>query len=244
MGSRCLPRCQAAVQPDVPLRSALGSRGRSRAVRPSGGHEGTREHRPAPDTPDPETGRKEAMFKISSMTRVGLVAVACVAVAAPSALAKAPAKGNAKGLYGYAMSYAPTKRTPEPGKPAKVQSLALRVRDVLRADEAHSGAGQAREGAAPSTGTRCPRRRRRLGKRPSPREVQEPLRTPCPTRRRRRVHQGLDHAGRTIEPDAADLDLLVRVSRTRAPRPTRRRTSTGCGGSGTAPGTDRHRQRC
>ena len=62
------------------------------------------------------------MFKISALTRVGLVAVACVAVAAPSALAKAPAKGNAKSLYGYAMSYAPTKLTPEPGKPAKVQS--------------------------------------------------------------------------------------------------------------------------
>jgi hypothetical protein len=62
------------------------------------------------------------MFKISAMTRVGLVAVACVAVAAPSALAKAPAEGNAKSLYGYAMSYAPTKITPEPGKPAKVQS--------------------------------------------------------------------------------------------------------------------------
>ena len=62
------------------------------------------------------------MFKISAMTRVCLVAVACVAVAAPSALAKAPAKGNAKSLYGYAMSYAPTKITPEPGKSAKVQS--------------------------------------------------------------------------------------------------------------------------
>ena len=31
--------------------------------------------------------------------------------------------------------------------------------------------------------------------------------------------------------------------RTRAPRPTRRRTSSGCGGSGRT-GTDRHRQRC
>ena len=92
-------------------------------MRPSGGHEGTREHRFAPDTPDPETGRKEGMFKISAITRVSLVAVACVAVAAPSALAKAPAKGNAKSLYGYAMSYAPTKLTPEPAKPAKVQSL-------------------------------------------------------------------------------------------------------------------------
>jgi hypothetical protein len=62
------------------------------------------------------------MFRISAITRVGLVAVACVAVAAPSALAKLPVEGNAKSPYGYAMSYTPTKLTPEPGKPAKVQS--------------------------------------------------------------------------------------------------------------------------
>ena len=52
------------------------------------------------------------MFRISAITRVGLVAVACVAVAAPSALAKPPVKS----LYGYAMSYTPTKA-------AKVQSV-------------------------------------------------------------------------------------------------------------------------
>ena len=63
------------------------------------------------------------MFKISAITRVGLVAVACVAVAAPSALAKAPAKDDAKSPYGYAMSYTPTKITPGPVKPLKVQSL-------------------------------------------------------------------------------------------------------------------------
>ena len=57
------------------------------------------------------------MFRISAITRVGLVAVACVAVAAPSALAKPPVKVSAKSLYGYAMSYSPT-----PAKPAKVQS--------------------------------------------------------------------------------------------------------------------------
>jgi len=34
------------------------------------------------------------MFRISAITRAGLVAVACVAVAAPSALAKPPAKGG------------------------------------------------------------------------------------------------------------------------------------------------------
>ena len=52
------------------------------------------------------------MFRISAITRVGLVAVACAAVAAPSALAKPPVKS----LYGYAMSYTPTKA-------AKVQSV-------------------------------------------------------------------------------------------------------------------------
>lgn len=63
------------------------------------------------------------MFRISAITRVGLVAVACVAVAAPSALAKTtPVKANAKSPYGYALSYTPTKLTPEPAKPAKVQS--------------------------------------------------------------------------------------------------------------------------
>ena len=52
------------------------------------------------------------MFRISAITRVGLVAVACVAVAAPSALAKPhPVKGQAKSLYGYAMSYTPTQAT-------------------------------------------------------------------------------------------------------------------------------------
>ena len=56
------------------------------------------------------------MFRISAITRAGLVAVACVAVAAPSALAE-PAK--VQSLYGYAMSYTPTKAA----KPAKVQSL-------------------------------------------------------------------------------------------------------------------------
>ena len=34
------------------------------------------------------------MFRISAITRAGLVAVACVAVAAPSALAKPPVKGG------------------------------------------------------------------------------------------------------------------------------------------------------
>jgi hypothetical protein len=57
------------------------------------------------------------MFRISAITRVGLVAVACAAVAAPSALAKPPVKS----LYGYAMSYTPTKATPK--KAAKAQSL-------------------------------------------------------------------------------------------------------------------------
>ena len=52
------------------------------------------------------------MIRISAITRVGLVAVACAAVAAPSALAKPPVKS----LYGYAMSYTPTKA-------AKVQSV-------------------------------------------------------------------------------------------------------------------------
>jgi hypothetical protein len=61
------------------------------------------------------------MFRISAITRVGLVAVACVAVAAPSALAKPPGKGNAKSLYGYAMSYTPSKATPK--KAATVQSV-------------------------------------------------------------------------------------------------------------------------
>ena len=60
------------------------------------------------------------MFRISAITRVGLVAVACVAVAAPSALAKPPVKS----LYGYAMSYTPSKatKTAQP-KAAKVQSV-------------------------------------------------------------------------------------------------------------------------
>ena len=57
------------------------------------------------------------MFRISAITRVGLVAVACAAVAAPSALAKPPVKS----LYGYAMSYTPSKATPK--KAAKVQSV-------------------------------------------------------------------------------------------------------------------------
>ena len=43
------------------------------------------------------------MIRISAITRVGLVAVACAAVAAPSALAKPPVKS----LYGYSMSYTP-----------------------------------------------------------------------------------------------------------------------------------------
>ena len=77
------------------------------------------------------------MFRISAITRVGLVAVACVAVAAPSALAKPPVKGNAQSLYGYAMSYTPTKATTpqslygyasaymptKPAKSAKVQTV-------------------------------------------------------------------------------------------------------------------------
>ena len=57
------------------------------------------------------------MFRISAITRVGLVAVACAAVAAPSALAKPPVKS----LYGYAMSYTPSKATPK--KAATVQSV-------------------------------------------------------------------------------------------------------------------------
>ena len=57
------------------------------------------------------------MFRISAITRVGLVAVACAAVAAPSALAKPPVKS----LYGYAMSYTPSKATPR--KAATVQSV-------------------------------------------------------------------------------------------------------------------------
>ena len=56
------------------------------------------------------------MFRISAITRVGLVAVACAAVAAPSALAKPPVKS----LYGYAMSYTPSKAT---SKAATVQSV-------------------------------------------------------------------------------------------------------------------------
>ena len=36
------------------------------------------------------------MFRITTITRVGLVAVVCVAVAAPQALAKPPVKGKAK----------------------------------------------------------------------------------------------------------------------------------------------------
>ena len=57
------------------------------------------------------------MIRISAITRVGLVAVACAAVAAPSALAKPPVKS----LYGYAMSYTPSKATPR--KAATVQSV-------------------------------------------------------------------------------------------------------------------------
>jgi len=53
------------------------------------------------------------MFRISTITRVGLVAVACAAVAAPSGLAKTPVEGKTKSLYGYAMSYTPTKATPK-----------------------------------------------------------------------------------------------------------------------------------
>ena len=60
------------------------------------------------------------MFRISTITRVGLVAVACAAVAAPSGLAKTPVEGNAKSLYGYAMSYTPSKAT---SKAATVQSV-------------------------------------------------------------------------------------------------------------------------
>ena len=56
------------------------------------------------------------MFRISAITRVGLVAVACAAVAAPSALAKPPVKS----LYGYAVSYTPSKAT---SKAATVQSV-------------------------------------------------------------------------------------------------------------------------
>ena len=78
------------------------------------------------------------MIRISAITRVGLVAVACAAVAAPSALAKPPVKS----LYGYAMSYTPSKATPK--KAATVQSVPYRVRDVLHADEGDSEAGQAR----------------------------------------------------------------------------------------------------
>lgn len=59
------------------------------------------------------------MFRISAITRAGLVAVACVAVAAPSALSKPPVKGKGQSLYGYAMSYTPTK----PAKPEKVHSV-------------------------------------------------------------------------------------------------------------------------
>jgi hypothetical protein len=51
------------------------------------------------------------MFRISAITRVGLVAAACVAVAAPSALAEPPVKGKATCLYWYGMSYTPTKAT-------------------------------------------------------------------------------------------------------------------------------------
>ena len=66
------------------------------------------------------------MIRISAITRVGLVVVACAAVAAPSALAKPPVKS----LYGYAMSYTPTKA-------AKVQSVkkaASSSNDNLRTD--------------------------------------------------------------------------------------------------------------
>ena len=76
------------------------------------------------------------MFRISAITRAGHVAVACVAVAAPSALSKPPVKGKGQSLYGYAMSYTPTKATPQslygyamsytptkPAKPEKVHSV-------------------------------------------------------------------------------------------------------------------------
>ena len=49
------------------------------------------------------------MFRISAITRIGVAAVACAAVAAPSALAKPPVKS----LYGYAMSYTPSKASPK-----------------------------------------------------------------------------------------------------------------------------------
>ena len=70
------------------------------------------------------------MFRISAITRVGLVAVACVAVAAPSALAKPPPRSTPSGAprgrrqephYGYAMFYTPSKATPK--KAATVQSV-------------------------------------------------------------------------------------------------------------------------
>ena len=60
------------------------------------------------------------MFRISAITRVGLVAVACAAVAAPSALAKPPVKS----LYGYAMSYTPTKAIRTPAKPVNQTAAA------------------------------------------------------------------------------------------------------------------------
>jgi hypothetical protein len=74
------------------------------------------------------------MFRISAITGVGLVAVACVAFAAPSALAKPPVTGDAKSLYGYVLSYTPTKATPK--KAAKAQSVkkaASSSNDNLRA---------------------------------------------------------------------------------------------------------------
>ena len=64
------------------------------------------------------------MFRISTITRVGLVAVACAAVAAPSGLAKTPVEGNAKSLYGYAMSYTPTKAIRTLAKPVAQTSAA------------------------------------------------------------------------------------------------------------------------
>ena len=91
------------------------------------------------------------MFRISAITRVGLVAVACVAVAAPSALAKTPpsrltrrvrtgtrcptrrrsslrsrpSREGAERLYGYARYYMPTKATGKAAKPAKLYWYAM-----------------------------------------------------------------------------------------------------------------------
>ena len=52
-----------------------------------------RQHRFAPDTRHPKH-EGGFMFRITAITRVGLIAVVCVAVAAPPALAKSPAKGG------------------------------------------------------------------------------------------------------------------------------------------------------